>query len=208
MSLKKIFFTIIVKPFLILTMGLNIKNKERLPNGKNPKIIIANHNSHLDTLFIMSLFPNKIIDKVKPVGAKDYFYSNKYISWISKNLLDIIPLDRKVKEKDPLKSIYDSLDKGNIVIIFPEGSRGNPEELTSFKNGIHHIAKNKPDVEIIPIYMEGMGKSLPKNEALFVPFVGNVNIGKEIKFNKEEKREDFIKRLEKTMKKLKKEKVV
>jgi len=182
-------------------MGMNIKNKEKLPT-KGPAIIIANHNSHLDTLSIMSLFENKLLKKVRPVGAYDYFFANKYISWVSKNLLGVIPLDRKIKGKDPLGNIFKSLENEDIVIIFPEGTRGNPEEIKEFKTGIYHIAKKYPEVPVIPIYMKGMGKALPRNEALLVPFIVYVNIGDEIYFKENIQKKEYMENLKKIFKNL------
>ena len=189
--LKILFFNIIVKPLLLIIMGLNVKNRDKLP-VKGPAIIIANHNSHLDTLSIMSLFENNLLKQVRPIGAVDYFFGNKYTSWLSENLLGIIPLDRKVKGKDPLENICKSLSNNEIVIIFPEGTRGTPEEIKEFKSGIFHISKKNQNVPIIPMFMKGMGKSLPRNEALFVPFIGYINIGDEIYYKENESKSEYM----------------
>ena len=100
--LKILLFALIIKPIVFVILGLNIRNRNKLPL-KGPAIIAANHNSHLDTMVLMSLYPLSKIHKVRPVAAADYFLSNKLLAWISLKCIGIIPLDRSGKaNKDDL----------------------------------------------------------------------------------------------------------
>jgi 1-acyl-sn-glycerol-3-phosphate acyltransferase len=178
--LQYLFFLTIVKPLATIVIGLRIVHKERLPKS-GPAIVVANHNSHLDTMVIMTLFSFKLLKKLRPVAAEDYFFSNSILRWISRNLIDIIPFKRQTNHhEDPFLSCSQALDKEQILIIYPEGSRGEPELLSKFKSGIAHLAKSHPTVTIYPIFIHGLGKSLPKGEALLVPFFCDVFIGESI----------------------------
>jgi 1-acyl-sn-glycerol-3-phosphate acyltransferase len=175
---RLLFFALLVRPIMLVFLGLNVRRREGLP-AKGPAVLVANHNSHLDAVTLMSLFPLGILHKLRPVAAQDYFFRNPLLKWFALNIMGILPLDRNVKSKrrHPLAGIDESLDQNDIVIVFPEGSRGAPEQLGEMKAGIAHIAKKNPEVPIIPIYMHGLGKALPKGEALLVPFFLDVFIG-------------------------------
>lgn len=178
---KVLFFAFIVKPIVFVVLGLNIKGREKLPL-EGGVVIAPNHNSHLDTLVIMSLYPLSKIDKIRPVAAADYFMRNKFVSWISTYCIGIIPLDRTgaSSQEELFKEPHEALDNKDILILFPEGSRGKPEQMTRLKKGLFYLLKDKKDIPIIPIAMQGLGNSLPKGEALFVPFNCQVVIGESI----------------------------
>ena len=63
-----------------------------------------------------------------------------------------------------------ALDKGYSLILFPEGTRGEPEIEQKLKPGIAMILTQRPDTCIIPAYMKGMGKAMPKGDSLIIPF--------------------------------------
>lgn len=172
-----LFFGMIVFPVILIVLGLRIVGKSNLPKD-GPAIIIANHNSHLDTLVLMCLFGLKRIHKVRPVAAADYFLKTPFRSWFSQEVIGIIPIVRKVEGgADPLEPIYEALENNKIVIFYPEGSRGEAEKMQPFKKGIAHIIKKFPTIFVIPVYMHGLGKSLPKGDPLLVPFFCDVYIG-------------------------------
>jgi 1-acyl-sn-glycerol-3-phosphate acyltransferase len=178
---RLLFFGLFVRPIMLIFLGLNVRRREGLP-AKGPAVLVANHNSHLDAVTLMSLFPLRMLPKLRPVAAQDYFFRNPLLKWFALHIMGIIPLDREVKSKrkHPLAGINEALDRGEIVIVFPEGSRGAPEQLGDFKAGIAHIAKKSPEAPIIPIFMHGLGKVLPKGEALLIPFFLDVFIGEPI----------------------------
>lgn len=194
-ALRYLFYVVVFKPIVYFCLGLNVHNPENLPK-KGPAIIIANHNSHLDTLVLMSLFPTNLMLKISPVAAADYFLKNKFVAWFVLNVLKIIPISRKVS-KDSNKEFFDKIEKhlhnNGIIILYPEGSRGKPEQMEKLKSGIFHIAKQNPDVPVIPCFMQGLGMALPKNEVLFVPAICKVWVAEPVEF--QEDREAYMKNL-------------
>ncbi len=183
--LKYLFFLLIVKPFIFLVLGVNVRNTQYLPKC-GPAVIIANHNSHIDTLLLMSLFNIEMINKIRPVAAADYFCNTKFKAFFFKTLIGIIPIMRTVDRtniKHLFDGIYEALDNKDIVIIYPEGSRGNDNKITHFKSGIGHIMKNCPEIPVIPMYINGPDKILPKFDNLIVPFISDVYIGEPVYYD-------------------------
>lgn len=199
--LQLLFFLLLVRPLLLLVLGLNIRSRERLPE-RGPAILIANHNSHLDTLALMSLYPLGMLSRIRPVAAMDYFMRTPLLAWFATRIIGIIPLRRTIKsgQGDPLSESVAALERGEILILFPEGSRGEPERLGTFKSGIAHLAKRLPEVPVVPIYLHGLGMALPKGEALLVPFFCDVFIGESLRWQGD--KEAFMQQVKATMNRL------
>jgi len=197
-ALQLLFFLLIVRPLVLVVLGLNVRRRELLPQ-QGPAIIVANHNSHLDTLVLMSLYPLSMLYRLRPVAAMDYFLRNKLLAWFALNIMGILPLQRKVRagREDPLADSVAALQRGEILILFPEGSRGEPERMGRFRTGVAHLAKRMPDVPVVPVYLHGLGMALPKGEALLVPFFCDVFISDPLLWQGD--RGEFMTRLETTM---------
>lgn len=196
--LRFVFYRVFVRIIVLVVLGLNVRHKDKLPQ-KGPAIIVANHNSHLDTMVLMTLLPAHLLAVTRPVAAMDYFLRNRLLAWFALNVVGVLPIKRK-REKlkdDPLQPCYEAIREGKVLIFFPEGSRGEPEQLADFKGGIAKLAENCPEVPIVPVLLHGLGKSLPKGEALLVPFFCDVFIGDALRWNGD--RKEFMHTLENSM---------
>ena len=182
--LRGAFFLLFVRPVLMFMLGAHVRGRENLP-VKGPAIIVANHNSHLDTMTILTMFPIRMLPKLRPVAAMDYFMRNGLMAWFATRIIGIIPIVRggHAAGANPLAPCEDALDRGEILIIFPEGSRGEPEKLQQFKKGVAHLAKARPETPVHPLFMHGLGKALPKDSVFIVPFNCDVAAGEPFFWN-------------------------
>jgi 1-acyl-sn-glycerol-3-phosphate acyltransferase len=101
--------------------------------------------------------PLRLLPKLRPVAAMDYFYSSSLRGWFADQIVGIIPVKRGSGKEggNPLLLAEQALDRGEILVLFPEGTRGEPETLQAFKKGIGHLAKARPKVPILPVFMHG-----------------------------------------------------
>ncbi len=179
--LKVLFVALIVRPIVLIVLGLNIYARNKLPR-EGPAIIVANHNSHLDTMVLFSLYPLSRVHKLRPVAAADYFLRNSLIAWFSLKVIGIIPISRKTTEtrEELFSECHKVLDNGDILILFPEGTRGEPEQISKLKKGIYHLIEERDYTPVVPVVTHGLGRALPRGEALFVPFNCDVVVGDEL----------------------------
>jgi 1-acyl-sn-glycerol-3-phosphate acyltransferase len=195
--LRFLWFTCIVRPVVLFAMGVTIRNREGLVKA-SPAIIVANHNSHLDALMLASLFPLSMLQKIRPVAAADYFLRNRFLAWFSLNIIGIVPIRRRRADngQDPLAGCAEALERSHILLLFPEGSRGEPETPAPFKTGVARLAERFPTVPVVPVFMQGLGKALPRGEWLLVPVICDVVVGDPLYGGESASRPEFMAALE------------
>jgi 1-acyl-sn-glycerol-3-phosphate acyltransferase len=176
--LQKLFFMLIVKPFMAVFIGLRVYGKYYLP-GRHPFIIVANHSSHMDTLALLSIFSLKDLSMIRPVAAADYFNKNKLVAFLTHRLFNILTIPRTgiTQANNPAQIMKTALAQGNSLIVFPEGTRSVTGEIGRFRPGIAHLIREIPDLKVFPVFLANMGRSLPKGEYLPLPFFCEIVIG-------------------------------
>jgi 1-acyl-sn-glycerol-3-phosphate acyltransferase len=177
-AIRRAALMLVVRPLARLLFGLDTVGADKLPK-QGPAIVAANHNSHVDTLILLCLFPARLLPKLRPVAAADHFDKGGFGSWFSRNVIGIIPIKRggASRHEDVLAEAKQALARGEILVVFPEGSRGAPEEMTRFKTGVARLAEFCPEAPVTPIYLQGAGRSLPKDARLLVPFNTTAVVG-------------------------------
>lgn len=165
--------------FLKIIVGVNFGDN-RFLKQEDQFVILANHNSHLDTLCLMASLPGNMLWRVKPVAAKDYFGKTKLRAAFSNYILNTLLISRNIAkggEENPLEDMITTLDSGYSLILFPEGSRGVAGRMEKMKSGIARALSQRPHIKYIPVYLTGMGQSLPKGEFLILPYKSSLNWG-------------------------------
>jgi 1-acyl-sn-glycerol-3-phosphate acyltransferase len=157
-------------------------------------IIIANHNSHLDTMTLLASIPSKILPKVKPVAAADYFGNTRFKATMSQYFVNALLISRS-EGSNAIRQMKKALDEGYSLILYPEGTRGNPDEAGELKPGIALLLSLCPQVKYVPAYMSGMAKAMPKGDSLILPYESSLIYGKPCLIESTDKKE-ILKQIE------------
>lgn len=172
--LRSIFARLLLRPFVRGIVGVSVEGA--LPES-NPFLLVANHNSHLDTPVLLSLFPPARLGRVRPVAAADYWMTGGVKRLLARGLFNVLPIDRKGGSADPLEPMRAALARGETLVLFPEGTRGEPEVIGTFHSGAARLLHETPGLRAVPVFLANSGRSLPRGTLLFVPFIVSVRVG-------------------------------
>ncbi|WP_426032432.1 lysophospholipid acyltransferase family protein [Caulobacter sp. DWP3-1-3b2] len=179
--LRFLLLILVARPLALFMTGADVSGRERLPL-KGPAIVAANHSSHVDTLLLLAIFPSRALARVRPAAAADYFLRDPVIGWFSRHVIGIVPVARRKfgRDKDVLAPARAALAAGDIVVVFPEGTRGDgegDEGMGQLKSGVARLAEAFPDAPVTPVWIQGAGRVLPKGETIPVPLNCAVLVG-------------------------------
>lgn len=143
------------------------------------RIYFANHTSHMDTVVLWAALPSALRANTRPVAAKDYWDRPGIRGAIARDELNVVMVDRARDDPDadPLQTLREALENGFSLIIFPEGTRSAQPFPNPFKSGLYHLAMEFPNVELIPVYIENLHRSMPKGALIPVPAICTVRFG-------------------------------
>lgn len=171
------------------------------------RIYFANHSSHLDFVLLWSALPATLRRRTRPVAAADYWFKGALKQFLIRRVFNGIPVERHVEKQgrtNPLQPMLDALDEGSSLILFPEGTRGSGDKVQPFKSGIYHLAKARPEVELVPVWMENCYRVMPKGSLLPLPLLCSVRFGKPARLDPDEHKPEFLDRLKRAIEELRK----
>jgi 1-acyl-sn-glycerol-3-phosphate acyltransferase len=174
--------------------------------SERQRIYFANHSSHLDFVVLWSALPPEIRARVRPIAAKDYWEETPLRRYLAQNVFHAVLLERgtTAKAKNPeeahfvgrhlIEEMDNALGTQDSLILFPEGTRGTGEKMGPFRSGLYHLAMRRPDVELVPAYLDNLNRILPKGEFLPVPMLSLLTFGKPIQLELNEEKDAFLER--------------
>ena len=163
--------------------------------SRTQRIYFANHSSHMDAIVIWSSLPAELRAKTRPVAAKDYWEKGALRRRTAIKELKVVLIDRHhTAHANPLDPLIQALHEGSSLIIFPEGTR-RPQPLPSpFKSGLWRLMREFPDVELIPVYIENLHRSMPKGTLIPIPTICSVRFGAPLPHSPDDSKENFLNR--------------
>jgi len=161
----------------------------------HPRIYFANHNSHGDFILIWTVLPTALAKRCRPVAGLDYWAQGRLRSFIGSDVFNTVLIDRTrdARSDDPVGVMAKALDQGHSLILFPEGTRNLTDEpLLPFKSGLYHLAHSRPEVELIPVWIDNLNRVLPKGEIIPVPIMCKVVFGAPLQLTPGEDKAEFL----------------
>ena len=129
-------------------------------------VLVANHTSHLDTVCLLAALPFRRLHRAFPAAAADYFFKSVPRTWIASVVVNALPFSRRVHVRHTLAVCSQLLaNEGNILIIFPEGTRSTTGATQEFKSGIGALVAGR-DLNVLPCYVDGAFQAWPKGRSL------------------------------------------
>ncbi len=152
---------LILRGWLRVYHRLKVVGRNNLP-AEGSFVMVANHASHLDTLCLLSALPLKKIHRAFPAAAKDYFFVSAPRVLTAAIVANALPFGRGISPRQSLTSCGQLLDNpGNILILFPEGTRSPTGDVGQFKPGVGTLLAGK-DIPVLPCYLAGTHAAWPK----------------------------------------------
>lgn len=155
------------------------------------RVYFANHTSNADFILLWAAIPPQYRRHTRPVAAADYWFKNKFRTFIGRDVVRGVLIDRnpETRSEDPVTQMAEATDAGDSLIIFPEGLRNmTGENLLPFKTGLFHLATARPELELVPVWIENLNRVMPKGEIIPVPFLCTVTFGEPLAYNPDKTR--------------------
>lgn len=166
----KLAWCLVVAPLRVYTR-LTVSGREHLPDG--PYIIAPNHRSYLDTPFAGAIDWHRM-----RFMGKQEMWDNKVFGWIF-SALGSFPVNRGSADREALKRAIESLETGEPLVLFPEGTRKSGPEIQPLFDGATYVAL-KAGVPIVPVGIAGSERVMPRGAKLIYPRKVHIEIGEPI----------------------------
>jgi 1-acyl-sn-glycerol-3-phosphate acyltransferase len=164
-------------------------------------VFFANHTSHLDFVVLWSTLPRELRASTRPIAAQDY-WDRGLRRRLAVGVFNAILVprhgagaERALHARDTIDRIVESMGERYSLIVFPEGTRGTGDAIGPFKSGLYHLCLRKPELQLVPSYIENLNRILPKGEFLPVPFISRVTFGAPTFLGPAEQKAEFLERM-------------
>jgi 1-acyl-sn-glycerol-3-phosphate acyltransferase len=180
--------------FIRIVCGVRLLPLDAFP--PSPVVLFSNHSSHLDFATIWAALPSTLRARTRPVAGRDYWEKSARRRRIACGFFNAVLIERHhvTVATNPLAPMLAALETGDSLIVFPEGTRSADGTIHPFKSGLYHLAKARPGLALVPVYLQNLSRILPKGESLPVPLLGSMSVGAPLQLNPDEPKTHFLDR--------------
>lgn len=161
------------------------------------RVYFANHSSNGDFVLLWAVLPPSLRRLTRPVAALDYWLKSPLRAFIGRDVFNAVLIDRRPEARvdDPVSQMVAALDQGASLILFPEGQRNSSDTpLLPFKSGLFHLARARPEVDLVPVWIDNLNRVMPKGEVIPVPLICTVTLGSPLHLADGEDKDAFLAR--------------
>ena len=178
-----------------LLAGGNVRRVGFTPDERQ-RIYFVNHASHLDFVLVWAALPPRLRALTRPVAARDYWDRAGLRRYLGVKVFNAVLIERTPTSTspNPIGILLEGLGDRHSLIIFPEGTRGDGSTIAQFKSGLYRLGKARPDVELVPAYINNLNRVLPKGEFVPVPMLASVSFGEPMHVGEGEDKSAFLDR--------------
>jgi 1-acyl-sn-glycerol-3-phosphate acyltransferase len=156
------------------------------------RIYVANHSSHLDAVLLFSALPAALRSRTRPVAAAEYWTAGPVRRYLIQSIFRGVLVGREGSRLNPLEPMASALRGGDSLIFFPEGTRGPGGILQPLKPGIFHLAREFPDIDVVPAWIDNSYRVLPKGFTIPVPLLCSITFGGPMRWKEGQQQEEFL----------------
>lgn len=182
--------------FALALTALRANFTDRPPDGA-PRVFFANHSSHGDFVLVWAGLPPRARARARPVAASEYWSASALRRLIGRKVFDAVLIDRDpaLRRQDPVAQMVGALDGGASLIVFPEGTRNVTDAaLLPFRSGLYHLARSRPDIDLVPVWIANLNRVMPKGGLVPIPLICTVTFGAPLRLDASETKDAFLDR--------------
>lgn len=160
------------------------------------RVYYGNHASHGDFVLIWSALPPALRATVRPVAGADYWNRDALRRYLIGAVFSgvLIERDPAQRSENPVDVLCAVVDTGASLILFPEGTRNQGDGVLPFKSGLFHLARQRPELEFVPVWIDNLARVMPKGKLLPLPLLCTATFGAPLRLQPEEDKTGFLAR--------------
>lgn len=147
-----LFFRKLLSIFFHIKYHITVLHPENIPKQKGGYIIACNHQRYADPPMLAAVVRGKFSFMAK----EELFKKNPFFAWLIRRC-GAFPVARGAGDDAPIKTSVEAIEKGRVLVIFPEGTRSKDGSIGRMKSGVVLIA-SQAGAPVLPVCIRYKGK--------------------------------------------------